>query len=460
MASFLASRLACCVVSSVCTSMCQNFCCAPASHGDGGGITKLGYASLLLLTAVTSWVLLTDWASSQLEKVPHLVSDYLEAHCVVDGGCSVRAMIGKLGVYRLCFASTLFFATMAILTLGVSRKSDFRARYVHGGMWFTKFLALVGIAIGAFFIPNSFFIGWGVVGLVGGYLFVIIQMVLLVDFAHTWAGSWVEKWQSTDSVFWFRALLASVGVIYAAHFTGIGLLYSRNEAAMYESENCEASPKSASAASLNTTFITINLVLSVLVSCVSILPIVQEKTPQSGLLQSAMVSIYATYLTWSAIQSEPCGSSDDVEGHVTAVVGALFLLITAVYSSNYAAGALGTSIIEAKRDAMEGVALMSPIGQSAGDDSDDMEAGSSGALDDSAVDYSYTHFHTVFALASLYMMMLITNWATVNSEGSGALEIGTGWASVWVKASSSWTGYLLYLWTLVAPVLFPDRDFV
>lgn len=44
-----------------------------------------------------------------------------------------------------------------------------------------------------------------------------------------------------------------------------------------------------------------NLILSVMVSAVSILPAVQEKLPRSGLLQSSVVSVYVTYLTWSAV---------------------------------------------------------------------------------------------------------------------------------------------------------------
>lgn len=33
------------------------------------------------------------------------------------------------------------------------------------------------------------------------------------------------------------------------------------------------------------------------------------------------------------------------------------------------------------------------------------------------------------------------------------------WTAVWVKICASWTGLLLYLWTLVAPLLLPNRDF-
>ena len=32
-------------------------------------------------------------------------------------------------------------------------------------------------------------------------------------------------------------------------------------------------------------------------------------------------------------------------------------------------------------------------------------------------------------------------------------------AAVWVKAISSWLCFGIYMWTLVAPVVLPDRDF-
>lgn len=31
--------------------------------------------------------------------------------------------------------------------------------------------------------------------------------------------------------------------------------------------------------------------------------------------------------------------------------------------------------------------------------------------------------------------------------------------AVWVKICSSWLGLALYLWTLLAPILLPNRDF-
>lgn len=41
------------------------------------------------------------------------------------------------------------------------------------------------------------------------------------------------------------------------------------------------------------------------VSVLSIMPAVQEKQTRSGLLQSAMVTLYTVYLTWSAVANNP-----------------------------------------------------------------------------------------------------------------------------------------------------------
>lgn len=54
---------------------------------------------------------------------------------------------------------------------------------------------------------------------------------------------------------------------------------------------------------LNKFFISFNLILCVITSTVSILPIIQEHQPRSGLLQSSVVTLYVVYLTWSGISN-------------------------------------------------------------------------------------------------------------------------------------------------------------
>ena len=64
----------------------------------------------------------------------------------------------------------------------------------------------------------------------------------------------------------------------------------------------------------------------------------------------------------------------------------------------------------------------------------------------------------MFILASSYYCMVLTNWATLQSSFSLS-DPKTGDASMWIQASAQWAALLLYIWALVAPKLFPDRDF-
>lgn len=46
-----------------------------------------------------------------------------------------------------------------------------------------------------------------------------------------------------------------------------------------------------------------------------------------------------------------------------------------------------------------------------------------------------------------------------NSPDATYETMTSKWPSVWVKISSSWIGIVLYVWTLVAPLVLTNRDF-
>lgn len=91
-------------------------------------------------------------------------------------------------------------------------------------------------------------------------------------------------------------------------------------------------------------------------------------------------------------------------------------------------------------------------------DSEDVETGKDKKKDSVAqpVSYSYSFFHLIFALASMYSAMLLSGW-TSSSENSDLIDVG--WTSVWVRIGTEWVTAGLYIWSLVAPLIFTDREF-
>jgi hypothetical protein len=56
-----------------------------------------------------------------------------------------------------------------------------------------------------------------IVGLIGAFLFVLIQLVLIIDFAHGWAESWLEKYEDTESKCYYFGRFLSLKLTDVMH---------------------------------------------------------------------------------------------------------------------------------------------------------------------------------------------------------------------------------------------------
>ena len=91
--SSLATQAACCFGSSALSCLC-NVCGSKSSTAS-----RVGYALQFLMTAIVSWLMLTDYAGKKLESISY---GYMTLECG-KGKCH-----GVLAVYRVCLGSTLF----------------------------------------------------------------------------------------------------------------------------------------------------------------------------------------------------------------------------------------------------------------------------------------------------------------------------------------------------------------
>ena len=80
-------------------------------------------------------------------------------------------------------------------------------------------------------------------------------------------------------------------------------------------------------------------------------------------------------------------------------------------------------------------------------------------MDKISVLYNWSFFHLVFCFASMYMMCVLMGWQIINKNSHGTIQIENTIESVWVQVIASWCSGILYMWTLIAPIYLPNRDF-
>ena len=431
--------------------------------------TRIAYAIILLLNSIISWLMLTPWAMKKLE---HLTLDYMTITC------QGKQCYGYVAVQRVNFALGLFHFCLAFLLLGVKSSKDGRAA-LQNGYWGPKVIVWLLFVVLTFFIPETFFQIWGqYFAFFGAMAFVLLGLILLVDLAHTWAEYCLDKIENTDSRAWRGLLIGSTLGMYTCSFAMIIIMYI-----FFARSSC----------SMNQAAITIDLLVLLIISAISVHPTVQEYNPQAGLAQSAMVAIYCTYLTMSAVSMEPddkhCNPLIRARGtrQASVIIGAIVTMLTIAYTTTRAATqgiALGSSNSHAysklgdeepehglvdtqpsSRREMRAEALRAAVEAGSlpanaldeDSDSDDGEDGRGGKDDERAgTQYNYTLFHVIFLLATCWVATLLTQNIDYDSTVDFAPVGRSYWAS-WVKIVSAWVCYAIYAWSLVAPVMMPGR---
>lgn len=74
---------------------------------------------------------------------------------------------------------------------------------------------------------------WFYFGVVGSFLFILIQLVLFIDFAHSWNQRWLGKAEECDSRAWYAGECPRVSQVSLQ--VGLGLVDSRGSLKLEES---------------------------------------------------------------------------------------------------------------------------------------------------------------------------------------------------------------------------------
>jgi len=349
-----------------------------------------------------------------------------------------NACYGNQFVYRLGFAHVLFFAAMTVLV------PCFR-RGIHDGAWCLKIVVVLGTLVGSFWIGDDTMATFANVCLWGSSVFIIVQVLCLLEWVYALSESWRDKAEQDD--IYFKYLMGSTVFCYLGALTFIIVTIVQ-----FAAGGCGFAAAE----------ISITVIACVLFSILSI----SGLSPDGSLLCSAMVTLYASFYCWSALSGmdssvtdsdgSMCNtllSSDGSGATATNVIIGLVLTCCSLAWSAYCAGDAGSIGVDptnrsqtVNNDIYANTASNDPEGGGANYQAMEHEDWGGAETIKPLVIY-----HVIMIVCTMYMMMTIVNWDVDPTAPKATVkDFGTGSTVVWSKTLSQWLAIVLYTWTLCA----------
>jgi len=449
---------ACLSVSSLCNACLGST--APGTTGRKRSVLLLAMAIGLALTfqysLAPALVERHGWVWNLYSSIPGFgkwLHNAWAQGCTLEDSSAAQATTcaGNAGVYRPAAVSTLFFAMQAIATRfqpALNREA-----------WPGKYGVFLFLVLFSMFISNSIFTGLYVwLARFGAAIFMVLQQVILIDVAYNWNEDWVERSNVADRIeygagaSWLHAIIGMALVMYAASFTGLGILAhyfgicAGNKAIIWLS------------------FIGISSLTGV-----------QLTGDEGSLLTSSVLSLYVTYLAFSIVSKNPTATCNPRLGHsdvMGIVIGLTLTAISLAWTgwSWSAEGRLNMEGVQKTHSVDPNTAEKSSLGPNLdvpflSEDEQQtsgivVEQSRTASQDDAAIanNQELWKLNVIMCLISCWVAMILTGWGEISDEHSAANPTA-GRVNMAMICISQWTAILLYMWTLLAPRLFPDRDF-
>uniref|UniRef100_A0A6V7QRI8 Serine incorporator n=1 Tax=Ananas comosus var. bracteatus TaxID=296719 RepID=A0A6V7QRI8_ANACO len=375
----------------------EDSCCTHFCLGPNPSMARYVYTLIFLVTNLLAWTI-RDYGHSALSELQRLK------------GChGARYCLGAEGVLRISFGCFLFFFAMFLSTVNTKKVDDPRNSW-HSEWWPAKIIMWLSFMVIPFFIPSAFIQLYGKIAHFGAGVFLLIQLISVISFI-----TWLNDCCRTEKIAKRCRIQVLVVCIttYLASVVGIVLMY------------IWYAPKPS--CSLNILFITLTLGLLQLMTFVSI-----HSKVKAGFLAPGLMGLYVVFLCWSALRSEP--QTEICNKKAQAATNADWLTIVSFVIAVLAI-------------------VMATF--STGIDSKCFQFTKAETESEDDVPYGYGFFHFVFAMGAMYFAMLFIGWNAHKTMQKWTIDVG--WASTWVRIVNEWLASVVYVWMLVAPLVWKNR---
>ena len=375
-------------------------------------------------------------------------------------GKTLGTCLGVSAIFRMSFALLLMFG---LILLACTSKNDC-ARIVNEELWPVKIFGIIITFIMSLWINNDFFFIYSSIATIFSLFFLLFQIIMIIDICYICSERWVSYYDEGQRYFAFILILVTAGLYGGTGYFNI-ILY-----------------ECFGGCGVGTIVITLNLIFILIVTLFTVSGI----HPNGSLLTTGAISIFTTYMTWSALISQNKICENWIYHKSTFLaqffVGLMLIIISLIYVSianredssnnigmgsniiNLAAPMLEKKKIEEEKDNER------ELDEKKQDSNNFQEfkeerppQATQQRLRSDLTDYQgnkYLYFHTIMILASLYIPLLLTNYGNILVNGQEYNAFASDTLSLWIKLITSWATMVLYVWTLIAPKLFPNRSFV
>eukprot|EP01060_Flectonema_neradi_P041628 TRINITY_DN993_c0_g2_i1.p1 TRINITY_DN993_c0_g2~~TRINITY_DN993_c0_g2_i1.p1 ORF type:complete len:422 (+),score=67.15 TRINITY_DN993_c0_g2_i1:74-1267(+) len=329
-----------------------------------------------------------------------------------------KSCLADQACLRISFALCVFYTVHAVLSSKFSITCFGEAqfiRFMRSGLCF-KFIALVILIVVSFVLPADFINGYAYYAFALSIIFLLMQCVIFLNFAHTWNESWIPKdgWTDDDEDLRLkRAAVCCTGFLFALCITGVGLMYH-----FFNPSGCADPEKS-----VHLFFITFTLLFGIMFFAASAF------LSGGSILVASIAFGYCTAMTFSAIMSgsnsDDCNIlySDNRTINFNTILSLLIAAVTVVYTS-VQTGTEGDSFSESK-----------------------------------SVSFSYSFFFSCLMCGACYMAMVLNSWDITDTgkHYNSDVAVGMSKAAMWMKMATVWITMVLFIIALIMPICAPDR---
>ena len=252
-------------------------------------VTRLIYVLFIFTVIFLCMIILTPQVTGFFQKI--FCHDFNQYYCDL--------MVGYDAVYRLGFALAIWFIILAFATLGITSSTDKRAN-VQNKFWVVKVIGLLFLVFLLILVPHNEYNGeiWLFFGLNAAFCFIILQYTFILDATNSFCILYEVINENSHRQFsdFTINLLRTAKTFTTVFLYSVSLITCGGFYFMYGSlYECLD----------NFVFLTFHLIMCFASSIISLLPVVREASPQVGLFQCAVTSLYCTYVIWLAFSSQP-----------------------------------------------------------------------------------------------------------------------------------------------------------